>query len=197
MIESVSIETIENMLAPRNTSYKLFLMKYLVENISEQKSVFSFKELSCGIVAMAWEYYEKYYERFTKNDRIYDLIQYALSLNIHISIYSSNQDVFEFLINSSDKEIISRLRQMSACAPYRLLFPFVKEFKLNNLTWDKQNQKIEELSQHYEMFYEIRCKEIFVHTKWIKFICDNRLLASQRVNLIIKKAYENRKNNLC
>lgn len=60
------------------------------------------------------------------------------------------------------------------------LFNF--KFKLNNLTWDKQNQKIEELSQHYEMFYEIRGKEIFVNNKWIKFISDNRLLASQRVN---------------
>ncbi len=197
MIETVSIETIEDMLNHRNTAYKLFLMKYLVEKISNSKTVFSFKELSCGIVAMAWSYYEIYYERFTKNDRIYDLVQYVLSLDTDITIYSSLEDVFKFLLDSSDKEIIRRLRQMSMCAPYRLLLPFIKDVRLNCLTWDKQNAKIEELSQQCEMFYEIRGREITINDKWVKFICNNRLLASQRVDLILKKAYENRKNSLC
>lgn len=197
MAESVSIEIIEDMLNHRNTSYKLFLMKYLVENISKNKTVFSFKELSCGIVAMAWGYYETYYERFTKNDRIYDLVQYVLSLNVNITIYSSSKDVFEFLLESSDKEIIRRLRQLSMCAPYRLLLPFIKEFKLNSLTWDKQNEKIEELSQQYEMFYVIHGKEIMISDIWVKYICNNRLLICQRVDFLLKEAYEKRKSNLC
>lgn len=197
MIDSVSIETIEDMLKHRNTSYKLFLMKYLIENISKDKARFSFKELSCGIVAMAWSYYETNYERFTKTDRIYDLVQYVLSLNGDITIYSSYDDVFKFLLESSDKEIICRLRQMSMCAPYRLLLPFVKDFKLNSLTWDRQNKKIEELSQQYEMFYVINGKEIIISDKWLKYICNNRLLICQRVDFLLKEAYEKRKNNLC
>lgn len=197
MIELVTIETIEKMLSHRNTSYKLFLMKYLLENISENKIVFDFNELSCGIVAMAWPYYETYYERFTKNDRIYDLVQYVLSLNLSVSIYSPFKDVFEFLINSSDKEIVRRLKQMAMCAPYRLLLPFIKNVNLRNLTWDKQNKKIEELSHEYEMFYTINGKEITINDDWVKYICNNRLFVCQRVEAILKEVYGKRKNNLC
>lgn len=193
----ISIETFENMLKNRNTSYKLFLMKYLLDNISENKINFSFRELSCGLVSHAWEYYETNYERFTKNDRIYDLVQYILSQYPNITIYSSVKDVLEFLLESSDREINIRLKQLSACAPYRLLFPFVKEYNLSSLPWDKQNKKIEELSQQYEMFYEIHGKEIKINNKWLRFICCNRLLVCQRLNLILKSTYEKKQHNLC
>lgn len=193
----VSLETIIKMVSNRNTSYKLFLMKYLISNISEQKVDFSFKELSCGIVSESWKYYEYYYNRFTKNDRIFDLIQYSIDLNQEISIYSGKKQVFDFLWNNEDKKVINMLNRLVAMVQYRLLIPFVDHHELRGLAWINQNKRIEELSQNDEMFYEIKEKRIIINSKWMKYIISNREFILKNLEGIISNEYTKKVNNLC
>ena len=191
-----SIEAIVKMVSNRNTSYKLFLMKYLVYNISEHKTVFSFKELSCGMVSESWKYYEHYYNRFTKNDRIFNLIQYSIDSNPEISIYSSKNQVFDFLWNNNDKQVVNMLKNLVVMVQYRLLVPFIESYELNGLTWNAQNKRIKELSRSYEMFYVINEKCIVVNPKWVRYISLNRKLILETLEGIISDEYGKKINNL-
>lgn len=191
-----SIKTICKMLTNRNTSYKLFLMKYLVSNISFSKTVFSFKELACGMVSEAWEYYEQNFYRFTKNDRIFDLVEYSLGISDQITIYTHKRQVFDFLWNCTDKYIIKMLKSLVAMVQFRLLVPFVDSKELSGLTWDAQNKRIKELSQSIDMFYTINSDFITINNDWVKFVCLEREIIINTVEGIIADEYDKKSYNL-
>lgn len=191
-----SIKTICKMLTNRNTSYKLFLMKYLVSNISFSKTVFSFKELACGMVSEAWEYYEQNFYRFTKNDRIFDLVEYSLGISDQITIYTHKRQVFDFLWNCTDKYIIKMLKSLVTMVQFRLLVPFVDSKELSGLTWDAQNKRIKELSQSIDMFYTINSDFITINNDWVKFVCLEREIIIKTVEGIIADEYVKKSYNL-
>ena len=193
----IYIETILKMISNRNTSYKLFLMKYLIKNISGDKTLFSFKELSCGMVSESWQHYEYNYFRYTKNDRIFDLIQYAIESSSQITIYSSNKQVFDFLWNSDDKNIIRMLKRLTSVVQYRLLVPFIDSIELTGLKWNKQNKYIKEKSKIIDMFYTINEDSILVNSDWVKYICLNREIIIKTVEGIIDDEYRKKNNGIC
>lgn len=192
----ISIETVRKMIANRNTSYKLFLMKYLALEISLSKTVFSFKELACGMVSEAWEYYEQNFYRFTKNDRIFDLVEYSLGKSDEITIYTHKRQVFDFLWNNTDKYIIKMLKSLVAMVQFRLLVPFVDSKELSGLTWDAQNKRIRELSQSIDMFYTINSDFITINNDWVKFVSLEREIIIKTVEGIIADEYDKKSYNL-
>jgi len=189
----ISIKTICKILTNRNTSYKLFLMKYSILNITLSKTVFSFKELSCGIVSEPWQYYEYNFYRFKKNDRIFDFVEYTIEKRDQITTYTQKRQVFDFLWNSTDKYIIKMLKSLVAMVQFRLLVPFVDSKELIGLTWDAQNKRITELSQSIDMFYTVNSDFITINNDWVKFICLERELIIKTVEGIIADEY-NKKN---
>ena len=187
MTDKISANMVLKMISNRNTSYKLFLMRYLIGCISKDKINFSFKELSCGMVSEAWSYYERCYERYTKNDRIFDLVLY---------VFSSKKSVFDFLMKSDDLRIISMLTKLIAMVQYRILIPFVDLEELNGLSWNAQNRRIMQLSCEREMFYRIEDKNIKINQEWITFILSCREMLVKMVDNVIADEYEHRKNDI-
>lgn len=196
MINNVSADIVLKMISNRNTSYKLFLMHYLLNSISKDKASFSFKELSCGMVSEAWVYYEGYYERYTKNDRIFDLVQYVVNTYDELTVFSPQKTVFNFLMKSEDAKIISNLLKLIAMVQYRILVPFVDLEELRGLSWDAQNKRIKQLSCEREMFYQIQDKKILINYEWIEFISSNREALIKMVGNVINNEYEYRKSYL-
>lgn len=197
MIENVSTEMVLKMINNRNTSYKLFLMRYLLICVSKDKTRFSFRELSCGMVSEAWKYYEGCYERYTKNDRIFDLVQYIVDSYNDLTVFSSKKVVFDFLMKSNDEQIVSRLTKLMSMVQYRLLVPFVDIEELNGLSWNAQNKKIMQLSCKQAMFYQIQDKNILINQEWINFLSSCREILIKTVDNVIVDEYEHRKNDLC
>ena len=196
MTDNISANMVLRMISNRNTSYKLFLMRYLISCISKNKITFSFKELSCGMVSEAWGYYEGYYERYTKNDRIFDLVQYVVDSYSELTVFSSKKSVFDFLMKSNDLQIISMLTKLIAMVQYRLLVPFVELEELNGLSWNAQNKRIMQLSCEREMFYRIEDKNIKINQEWITFISSCREMLIKMVDNVIADEYEHRKNDI-
>lgn len=196
MIEVVSADMVLKMISNRNTSYKLFLMRYLLSFVSKEKTKFSFRELSCGMVSEAWGYYERCYERFTKNDRIFDLVQYVVDLYSDLSVFSSKKVVFDFLMNNKDVQIISRLTKLMSMVQYRLLVPYVDIEELKGRSWSSQNKRIIQLSSQQAMFYQIKDKSISINQEWISFISSHREMLIKIVDNVIEDEYENRKSDL-
>ena len=172
-------------------------MRYLLASVSKDKTRFSFKELSCGMVSEAWEYYEGCYERYTKNDRIFDLVQYVVDSYNDLTVFSSKKVVFDFLMKSNDEQIVSRLTKLMSMAQYRLLVPFIDIKELNGLSWNAQNKKIIQLSCKQAMFYQIQDKNILINQEWISFISSCREMLIKTVDNVIVDEYEHRKNDLC
>ncbi len=197
MIENISADMILKMISNRNTSYKLFLMRYLLGVVSKDKDSFSLKELSCGMVSEAWSYYESVYERYTKNDRIFDLVQYIVDTCNEITVFSSKKVVFNYLMNNNENEIISKLIKLMSMVHYRLLVPFIDVNELNGLSWSRQNKRIMELSCKQEMFYQIQNNTILINKGWNRFISSHRQMLIKIVDNVIVDEYEYRKNHLC
>lgn len=196
MTDNVSADMVLKMISNRNTSYKLFLMRYLLSCISKDKASFSFKELSCGMVSEAWSYYESCYERYTKNDRIFDLVQYVVDSYNELTVFSSKKVVFDFLMKSNDEQIISSLIKLIAMVQYRILVPFVDLEELHGRSWNAQNKRIMQLSCEQEMFYQIQDKNILINQEWITFISSCREMLIKMVDNVIANEYEHRKNDI-
>ena len=187
---TITIDSVLKMVGKRNTSYKLFLMKYLINNIKkESRNRFSFYEMSCGMVSEAWQYYEKHFYRFSKNDRIFDLIQCVIE-NDEISIFSSKATVYEFLYNNKDVTIKNKLKKLMLMPQYRLLTPFIQKGELTGLTWKEENKKIEKISTEQNLFYRINKDSVQINDEWSEFICSNRQIIINELNKIIDKEYE-------
>ena len=135
-------------------------------------------------------------KRFTKNDRIYDLVQYVVDLYSDLSVFSSKKVVFDFLMNNKDVQIISRLTKLMSMVQYRLLVPYVDIEELKGRSWSSQNKRIIQLSSQQAMFYQIKDKSISINQEWISFISSHREMLIKIIDNVIEDEYENRKSDL-
>lgn len=172
-----------------NTSYKLFLLKYLVLNISDEKSDFDFDELCKGMLAESWEYIETKASKFTKNDKLLALAREVCeSSQGELSFYSSKTEVERYL-KKDNGEVIRMIRPLCRYAPYRLdINEQLDEFLRNKLDSEK-NGIIQEMSHKYDLFYEIWDKRITINRNYLLFIKNNRNKILDVINGEVERRY--------
>ncbi len=182
------IEYYSQLIKNRDTSYKLFMMKYLFESIYKNKTSFSFKEISCGIVSFSWNVINDKAERFTFHDKLIDLFEYINDNYDSVDNYSSQNEVYDFLINSTDKFIKKSLSNIVAYVPYRLLIDNEVAKILSGQIDRKKNGIIAEYSiRNADCLYSINGKNIIVRDAYIRDVKNNYFYLNNWIDEIIKK----------
>ena len=167
----------------RSSSYKCFLLLYLLKRINDKKRVFSFEELSKGIVIEAWGFLPSFDGPLTKIDDLFDLcLDLIESSNYTLTTFSSEKTVSVFLDKLEDKGLKKRIRNLCLIAPYRLNTNESTSEFLHGVIDRKKSKIIEELSHHYDLFYVIEGKVITINPDYVNYIIKNRdpLIAQTR-----------------
>lgn len=183
-------ENIFYALKKRSSSYKCFLLLYLLKRINTNKTVFSFGELSKGIVLEAWNYLPYFDGPLTKIDDLFDLcIEIIEKSNYSLTVYSTEKQVNEFLACLQDKSISKRINNLCLIAPYRLDINESIVENLHGVIDRKKNGLIEEYSHQYDLFYRIDNKTITIYPAYATFIIQNRMSVINEAKEFIERWY--------
>ena len=159
-------------------SYKLFLLKTIINNSSFEKNEFEFYELACWMCAFSFPVVCKLGKRIRHFDRLYD--NALLIIDEEGILMSSNTyNVFKAAYNSNSSRLRRSVSSLMDYVPYRLLaYKWYEELLGKN---DKQkNNTITELSiADKDSFYRIIIdendkKRIVIGVDWLMYIKKNR-----------------------
>ena len=188
---------LEEMVCSKNlmNSYKLYFLKTLVINVSEEKTEFSFYELASWMCAYSFEDVCLINGRIRPLDKLYDI---AVQLIEKENIYQSAKvaEVFDAAYKTENKSLRKEIKDLCNYVPYRLLaYIWVEELK--GKTDTQKNHMIEEFSRSEERnmyaIFTISSKEkkIEVKTEWAKYITEHRnnllIWLNNKIRLFIGK----------
>lgn len=159
-------------------SYKLYFLKALIINTSNDKRKFDFYEMACWMCAYSFSDVCALGKRVRPLDKLYDAAVLAIEKE---DLMESSQisEVYDAVASTKDKELKRLVTSLCDYVPYRLL-AYLWQQELKGKSDGQKNQVIEELSRGNEKsVYSIssmslRKKSIEVHSEWAAFITNSR-----------------------
>ncbi len=171
---------LNEMIANKNlmNSYKLYFLKALIVNTSNDKREFDFYEMACWMCAYSFSDVCALGKRIRPLDKLYDAAVLAIEKNDLLES-SKISEVYDAVANTTDKELRRLINSLCDYVPYRLL-AYLWQQELKGKTDRQKNQIIEELSRSdgksiYSIFsISLHKKSIEVNPEWATFFVNSR-----------------------
>lgn len=171
---------LNEMIANKNlmNSYKLYFLKALIVNTSNDKREFDFYEMACWMCAYSFSDVCALGKRIRPLDKLYDAAVLAIEKNDLLES-SKISEVYDAVANTTDKELRRLTNSLCDYVPYRLL-AYLWQQELKGKTDRQKNQIIEELSRSdgksiYSIFsISLHKKSIEVNPEWATFFVNSR-----------------------
>lgn len=177
------IDKFETMLKNMDTTYKMFLLKHLIVEVSKGSECFSFFELACGIVASAWDIINIKAKKFTHHDKLFDIFTDIYYKKDGIDNYSSFEEVYNYLLDCKHSDVIKQLNNIVAYAPYRLIIDENLSILIKGVPDKKKNSIIEQYSKNnIDSFYVISNKNIKIRKQYVDYIRLNSRMLTKWIN---------------
>lgn len=188
------------MIAEKNlmNSYKLYFLKALIVNASNEKIRFDFYEMACWMCAYSFSDVCSLGKRIRLLDKLYNVAVLAIEKE-DLMESSSIAEVYDAVTYTKDKELRTLVSSLCNYVPYRLL-AYLWSQELKGKTDRQKNGIIEELSCNedrcvYSILLQakdIKCIE--VNQEWVSFISSNRkrliTWIDQRINAFVWKEHK-------
>ena len=173
---------LERMLEHKATSYKLFWLKSILEEVQEtQCQQISFDRLVTRMISEAWYPLVKYRLNLGHQDKLQRVVDYVVEHYGYTS-KTSKEKILNALYHSekvsSDKDFQWMKKQFYDMVPYRLINPFFSE-QTKGIRDQKKNRLIEKLASESEAcFYKIittekNSKSICIQEDWVEYLYKN------------------------
>lgn len=188
---------LNEMIANKNlmNSYKLYFLKALIVNTSNDKREFDFYEMACWMCAYSFSDVCALGKRIRPLDKLYDAAVLLIEKNDLLES-SKISEVYDAVANTTDKELKRLINSLCDYVPYRLL-AYLWQQELKGKTDRQKNQIIEELSRSdgksiYSIFsISVRKKSIEVNSEWTTFITNSRKRLipwiDEKIDLFVRK----------
>lgn len=169
--EMVSLKNLMN-------SYKLFFLKAIIINASDEKKEFSFYEMACWMCAYSFSDICAVGKRLRPLDKLYDVVVLTIEKE-NLMESSKISEVYDAVYYTQDAELHRTIAALCNYVPYRLL-AYLWPDELKGKTDRQKHQIIEELSRGddksvYAIFsVSQRTKSIEMNPEWIVYIKNNR-----------------------
>lgn len=173
-------QELNEMIANKNlmNSYKLYFLKALIVNASNDKREFDFYEMACWMCAYSFSDVCALGKRIRPLDKLYDAAVLVIENNDLLQS-SKISEVYDAVANTTDKELKRLINSLCDYVPYRLL-AYLWQQELKGKTDRQKNKIIEELSRSdrkcvYSIFsISLHKKKIEVSSEWATFITNSR-----------------------
>lgn len=185
---------LEEMISTRNlmNSYKLYFLKAVIINASNDNKELGFYELACWMCAYSFADVCSLGCRIRPLDRLYDVVALAIEKE-ELMESSKITEIYDAISNTNNRKLRKLIMSLCDYVPYRLL-AYIWPQELRGKTDRQKNQIIEELSQSEERcIYSIsqEQKVIEVNSEWLFFISRNRKILmswlDQKIDSFIRK----------
>lgn len=169
-------------------SYKLYFLKVLLINVSNDCRTFNFYEMAAWMSAYSFSDVCALKRRIRPLDKLYDVAVLAI-ITENLMQASKISEVYDALYNTENKKLKREVSALCNYVPYRLI-AYLWQEQLKGKTDKEKNQAIEKLSRSqganlYSIFtINEEPKRIEVFPDWAKYIEKNR---GQLIEWIDKK----------
>lgn len=171
---------LDTMVSGKNlmNSYKLYFLKTLLINVSNDCRIFSFYEMACWMCAYSFSDVCTLKRRIRPLDKLYDVA--VLAINSEGLMQASKMsEIYDALYNTENKQLKKEVTALCNYVPYRLI-AYLWQDQLKGKTDKEKNQIIEKLSRNgranvYSIFtINEEPKRIEVFFEWADYIVKNR-----------------------
>ena len=169
-------------------SYKLYFLKALLINVSNDCRIFAFYEMAAWMCAYSFSDVCALKRRIRPLDKLYDVA--VLAINTESLMQASKiSEIYDALYNTENKKLRREVSALCNYVPYRLI-AYLWQEQLKGKTDKEKNQIIEKLSRnHGTNAYSIFTinedpKRIEIFPNWADYIVKNR---GQLIEWIDKK----------
>ena len=159
-------------------SYKLYFLKAILVNVSNDCRIFSFYGMASWMCAYSFSDVCTLGRRIRPLDKLYDVA--VLAINTEGLMQSSKMgEIFDALNHTESKRLEREVSALCNYVPYRLI-AYLWQDQLKGKTDKEKNLLIEKLSRNneaniYSIFaIEEAPKRIEVYADWAKYIVKNR-----------------------
>jgi len=165
-------------------SYKFFWFKAVLSNLlisqasAEKRSTFSYEELIDSMIADAFYMVSEYHLNLGPNDTLEKTV---LLINKKSGLKSNEErkTILDYLKQCKDKDINKCKKILTNMVPYRLLAPFLPDFREKNGDWkgspqtltDRINQR-DRLLYYYSAFDGMDTT-ITIQPDWVRYLVKN------------------------
>ena len=156
-------------------SYKLYWFWGILEEVKKGNNEINFRTIVSRMVVKSWFTLLQYKLHFGVQDKLYLLVNNIFSSNSGLTIKSHPDDIFKYVEQTKDLDILKEITNFYNYVPYRFLTPFYQN-KLNGIPDAKRNDEIKKLSNTEPQFYRITDEIIIIEKDWFDYLFNNQAI---------------------
>lgn len=175
--DRLEIQHLSHLFDNMSECYKLFWFQAIVNQASEKNQQITFDALINDMIADAWYMVSEYRLNLGPNDTLELLVHYAYRIS-GLKSCEKREKILDFLINSSDKELMRMKSKLTYNVPYRLQAPFLSQIK--GKAWNvSQNVLAARINQQKRLIYYFRNisglqSVVEIQSDWMDYIIQNQ-----------------------
>ena len=168
----INVEYLYKALDNMTTSYKLFFIKSIIDEIKNNNYEIEFKIIVARMIENSWYMINEYDLNFGKMDRLNFLINNLFTIDELKDKYTKDS-LFKYILKRIDNETVDYLMKYVV---YRVIRPTFENDLINIRKDAEQQRKIMELSENSSLsIYRVdnKNKKIIINQKWFEYIKNN------------------------
>ena len=168
----INVEYLYKALDNMTTSYKLFFIKSIIDEIKNNNYEIEFKIIVARMIENSWYMINEYDLNFRKMDRLNFLINNLFTIDELKDKYTKDS-LFKYILKRIDNETVDYLMKYVV---YRVIRPTFENDLINIKKDAEQQKKIMELSENSNLsIYNVdnKNKKIIINQKWFEYIKNN------------------------
>lgn len=168
----INVEYLYKALDNMTTSYKLFFIKSIIDEIKNNNYEIEFKIIVARMIENSWYMINEYDINFGKMDRLNFLINNLFTID-EIKDKHTKDSLFKYILKRIDNETIDYLMKYVV---YRVIRATFDNDLINIKKDSEQQKKIMELSENSSLsIYRVdnKNKKIIINQKWFEYIKNN------------------------
>lgn len=168
----INVEYLYKALDNMTTSYKLFFIKSIIDEIKNNNYEIEFKIIVARMIENSWYMINEYDLNFGKMDRLNFLINNLFTIDELKDKYTKDS-LFKYILKRIDNETVDYLMKYVV---YRVIRPTFENDLINIKKDAEQQKKIMELSENNNLsIYRVdnKNKKIIINQKWFEYIKNN------------------------
>ena len=168
----VNVEYLYKTLDNMTTSYKLFFIKSIIDEIKNNNYEIEFKIIVARMIENSWYMINEYNISFGKMDRLNFLINNLFTID-EIKEKYTKDSLYKYILKRIDNETVDYLMKYVV---YRVIRPTFENDLINIRKDAEQQRKIMELSENSSLsIYRVdnKNKKIIINPKWFEYIKNN------------------------
>ena len=168
----INVEYLYKALDNMTTSYKLFFIKSIIDEIKNNNYEIEFKIIVARMIENSWYMINEYDLNLGKMDRLNVLINNLFTIDELKDKYTKDS-LFKYILKRIDNETVDYLMKYVV---YRVIRPTFENDLINIKKDADQQKKIMELSENSSLsIYRVdnKNKKIIINQKWFEYIKNN------------------------